>query len=192
MALLQGFNDESAPSAKRRKMDHQTANEDSSQDLSEDENQDKDMVYEAEEPDNEIEVQSDDSGDEEQDSTEPFDTHFAHPDEERCLNRVEAAKKGEWSTKRAMVQPWRATFQTPGSDESSDIPQPATGLESFNLKQKLRDIAIKKMLKFGDIEKSLGPLLFNYRDVLHCDRTVRNSRAMRQMVCLHALNHVFK
>lgn len=195
MALLQGFNDSSAPTAKRRKLDHQSTdsaaqpgpdNADSDQDVDQ-------VEEEEEEADAGIEEQLDDEDSEdEQETSDPFDLHFAHPDEETSSARVKAAKAGEWTTTRAMVQPWRATFQQPGSQNSEAVPSPAADLSSFRLKQKLSETASKKLAKFGDVEKSLGPLLFSYRDILHSDRTPRNAQSMRQLVCLHALNHVLK
>lgn len=196
MALLQGFNDTSAPSSKRRKLDHQpkTSTQGAANSKSEVAEDAEDLDEEpAEESDDGVEEQPDENDSEdEQDATDPFDLHFSHPDEQNSSKRVKAAKAGEWSTTRAMVQPWRATFQDPGSQTVADAPSPAADLGSFNLKQKLKETAAKKVGKFGDVEKSLGPLLFNYRDVFHSGRTVRNAQSMRRLVCLHALNHVFK
>lgn len=197
MALLQGFNDDSAPKAKRRKLDHEkpsqvpaTATQDEQMD---DADRDIDQVEEPEDPAIDPEEQpEDDSSDEEEDSSDPFDAHFAHADEKLSAKSVQALKKGEWTTKRALLNPWRATYMLPGSQEDFEAPQPASGPDSLRLKQKLKETASKKIAKFSDAEKNLGPLLFGYQDLLHCDRTVRNSQSLRQLVGLHALNHIFK
>lgn len=195
MALLQGFNDTAAPTAKRRKLGHdssKSAPEAAAPPAPEAEDSDRDIdaVEGGDDIDAGVEEQPEDDSEDEEDFSDPFDLHFAHADEKTYTERVKAVKAGEWTTTRAMVKPWRATFQHPGSE--STIPSPATDLGSFKLKQKLTETAKRKISKFGDTEKSLGPLLFNYRDVLHCDRTVRNAQSMRQLVCLHALNHVLK
>lgn len=202
MALLQGFKDESAPRAKRRKLDHKRSSQppadstllnESGEDEPEDGDQDVDKVEEPENPAIDLDEEpEDDSSDEEGHSTDPFDVHFAHADEQLSSKRVQAAKKGEWTTKRALVQPWRATLMYPGASGDFEPLSEASSLDSFRLKQKLKETAGKKMSNLSEVEKSLGPLLFGYHDILYCDRTVKNSQSLRQLVCLHALNHVFK
>jgi len=205
MALLQGFTDDNAPNAKRRKLDHSSskaanidmeAPEDEDDDESEDEGkaQDVDAVDEPEEAGPEMDEQplEDDSSDDEEEATDPFDVHFARPDEEKSAMSVKAAKSGEWTTKRALFKPWRATFQQPGTDVNVEIPSHATSLEPYGLKKKLKETAAKHLTNLSEVEQGIAPMLFGYRDILHCDRTVKDSQALRRMVCLHALNHVFK
>lgn len=48
------------------------------------------------------------------------------------------------------------------------------------------------MSKLGDDEAALAQNLFNYEDVLSGNRTVSNADGMRDLVALHALNHLFK
>lgn len=201
MALLQGFTDNSAPQAKRRKLDHSKpttaprpaplADESESEDEGEDE-KDIDQVDEPEEPANDLEEQpEDDASDDEEGSTDPFDVHFAHADEARSSKAIKSVKDEQWTTKRAMVNSWRGTFIEPGS-ESTRVSQPLSSLQDLHLKKKLKESASKKMSNLSDAEKQLMPLVFGYNDVLHCDRTIKESDSLRRMVCLHALNHVFK
>lgn len=200
MALLQGFTDNSAPQAKRRKLDHSrsdaavskptAAPEDESE--SEEDEKDIDQVDEPEEPANDLEEQpEDDSSDDEEGSSDPFDVHFAHADEAHSSTAVKTIKDENWTTRRAMVNSWRGTFMDPGP-ELARVPQAVSSLEDLHLKQKLKESASKKMSNLSDAEKHLMPLVFGYNDVLHCDRTIKESDALRRMVCLHALNHVFK
>lgn len=207
MALLQSFNDSSAPKAKRRKLDPQDAplntlkESDSDEESSEGSDgegegseKDVDRVEEAEEDptaDADEEPEDDDSEDEEE-HTDPFDVHFAHADEDLVAKRVKAVKASDWSTKRALMQSWRATITHPSSDSGLEVPEPVTGLDGFKLKQKLKETAARKIGDLDAVHRNLSPLMFEYRDVLHCDRSVRNSEQLRQLTCLHALNHVFK
>ncbi|PNY23840.1 U3 small nucleolar RNA-associated protein 25 [Tolypocladium capitatum] len=203
MTLLQSFNDSrsSVPKAKRRKLEHPESRQraespsppSEEEDAGEKRPEDVDQVDEEEDPTIGLDEQPDDGSDSEDEDamTDPFDVHFAHPDELAIAKGVKAAKDGEWATKRAMVQSLRATMMAPGSECSFDAPQPASGLDDFNLKQKLKETAGKKMAKLDEAQKAVMPLLFDYRDVLHCDRTVSNSNSLRQAACLHALNHVF-
>lgn len=203
MALLQSFNDSSAPKAKRRKLEHQesaprTEIEDSDEEESvgsdqEGEDGDIDRVEEAEEdPAAGFDEQLEDEGSDEEDATDPFDTHFANPDQELVAKRVKAAQKGDWATKRSLVQTLRATITYPDAGASPEAPKPVSSLDGLKLKQKLKETASSKIGNLTAAQQNLSPVLFEYRDVLHCDRTVRNSDKIRQITCLHALNHVFK
>lgn len=198
MTLLQSLNDSSssAPKAKRRKLEHPESPERPSEEEDGGENrpEDVDQVDEEEDPAIGLDEQPDDGSDSEDEDavTDPFDVHFAHPDELAIAKGVKAVKDGEWATKRALIQSLRATMLSPGTELSFDAPQPASGLDDFNLKQKLKETAGKKMAKLDEAQKAVMPLLFDYRDIFHCGRTVANSNSLRQAVCLHALNHVFK
>lgn len=204
MALLQGFNQEKESDAssrknKRRKLDNgksaaaQPASDSEADEQQPEDGKDVDQAEDdAEEPAEEDVALDDDSDDD--DEADPFVTHFDHPDEQLSARRVQAVKKGEWATKRTLVAPWRVTQMQPGESVADDVPAPVSGLDGFRLKKKLRESAEGKMggKKFGEIEKKLGPMLFGYRDMLYCDRTVKDSQALKQLTCLHALNHVFK
>lgn len=200
MALLQGFTDNSAPKAKRRKLDHSNSSAtpqpaapgDESEGEDEEGENDIDQVDEPEDPANDLNEQpDDDSSDDDGVSSDPFDVHFAHADEERSSKAVKSVKDEQWTTKRAMVGSWRGTFMEPES-EPTRASQPLSSLNDLSLKQKLKDSASKKLSNLSEAEKHLMPLIFGYKDVLHCDRTIKESDALRRMVCLHALNHVFK
>jgi U3 small nucleolar RNA-associated protein 25 len=203
VALLQGFTDDSAPDPKRRKQAHSSAppveiemeeDEDEDDDQGKDQAEDVDAVDEPEETGPEMDEQpmEDDSSDEDDEPTDPFDVHFARPDEDKSTKAVKAAKQGQWTTKRALFKPWRATMQQPGTDVAVQMPAHASNLESYGLKKKLKETAAKHLTNLSEVEEGIAPLLFNYQDILYCNRTVKDSQALRRMVCLHALNHVFK
>lgn len=212
MALMQKFHDSSAssaPSAKRRKITHAEPSSRSpspAQEQSEDEEEeeeesnpkredideaDGEEEEEGEDQTGDVEANADDSEDE-IDAADPFDAHFANPDQQTSAPAVTAAKKGEWATSRAMIQPWRAVVVSPDTKSTEPAPQPISGLGGLKLKQKLRETAKEKMGNLDAAQKSFAPLLFGYKDILFCDRSVENSHKMRQTVCLHALNHIFK
>lgn len=209
MALMQKFHDSrasSAPSAKRRKITHAELSsrspspaEEQSEDEGEEEEEEepdtkREDIDEADEEDEEtggVEDAAEDS-DDEIDAADPFDAHFANPDQNITAPAVAAAKKGEWSTSRAVIQPWRAVVVSPSTSNAEPMPQPISGLGGLKLKQKLRETAKEKMGNLDAVQRTFAPLLFSYKDILHCDRSVENSHKMRQTVCLHALNHIFK
>ncbi|KAF5507101.1 U3 small nucleolar RNA-associated protein 25 [Colletotrichum aenigma] len=209
MALLQGFTESTEPSAKRRKLDSgkpesaakaTAAAEESSEDEDEDEEageKDVDRVDEAEEEDPSAdladeEAESDDEDD--VDATDPFDNHFATPDEDTYTKKVKAIQKNGWTFKRSMSKVSKAVVTYPQFEgsEAPSIPSPISSLESLKLKQKLKESASKKISPLNTLQQAMAPVLFNYNDVLYDDRDIKNSEGLRQLVCLHAVNHVFK
>ena len=60
------------------------------------------------------------------------------------------------------------------------------------LKPKLAKSALDVIPKFDLISGSLAPYIFQYIDMLFCARTAQNSTRLRDLYCLHALNHVLK
>ncbi|OAA42113.1 digestive-organ expansion factor [Metarhizium rileyi] len=200
MALLQSFNHSSAPTAKRRKLVHsdslQQAESSNAEDGDEPSDQDREDVNEdADEPENldnddeQLEEEPDSEDDEE--LTDPFDLHFAHPDDREVGNAIKAVKDKDWATTRALMSSLRATIMSAGLKSKPHVPSPC-GVEGLKLKHKLQEMASKKMDKLDEAQKSVLPLLFGYKDVFHCGRTVENATGLRQIVSLHALNHVFK
>ncbi|KAF5590434.1 u3 small nucleolar RNA-associated 25 [Fusarium subglutinans] len=198
MALLQSFNNESsAPDAKRRKLNHKNSTqsqpeEDPSGEEShadgQDEDTEKDIDRAEDEAEEEVEEKLDDEEDseDEENPTDPFDVHFARPNDDTISQRVKSVQKNDWATKRALLQNMRATILHPGSDTGSEIPKPIAGLEGLQLKQKLRETSSRKIGDFDALQRNLGPLLFDYNDVLFCDRTVRNSDSLRELASLVA------
>lgn len=201
MALLQSFQQDDEPRAKRRKTQHddtqrkQPAKEEDDDDSGSEVDKDLDHVDEPEEAaqDDDIEEQAD--SDDEEDETDPFESHFTRPDD-KATAACEAAekkadKKPEWVTKKALIPAGRATAMFPPSCSKPEISNPVSTLEGLHLKQKLKESA-KDKLPYNQFQQNLSPLLFNYQDLLYCDRTVKNSTQLRQLTCLHAVNHVLK
>ena len=62
----------------------------------------------------------------------------------------------------------------------------------YQLKRRLVASASATYKSFDSLEGTLAPYIFNYRDVLFCNRTLANAERLRTMTCLHVLNHVFK
>lgn len=197
--LLQSFTESSAPKAKRRKLNDggkESRAEEPEPEESEVEEDDRDVDRveddEAEEPADEIpEAPLDDD---EEDSSDPFDSHFANPDDTSTSKKINAVQGNRWTTKRSVTKRSRVVSMLPeGADESQTAAAGViAGPDSLKLKQRLKSGAMSVLPKFDDVQRDLAPLLFNYQDVFYCQRTVQNSAALRELTCLHALNHVFK
>ncbi|KAG7130814.1 U3 small nucleolar RNA-associated protein 25 like [Verticillium longisporum] len=212
MALLQGFTDDSGRNTKRRKLDSGAAAEEpelesapldgesEDDDAEEKEPEDLDLVEEAEEDpavahaEAEDDIDVDDNDEDEEDATDPFDNHFTSPDETLTAQRVRAVQGNEWATSRHVTKLSRAVLMSPKVDgaEEAKLPSPITGPDGLKLKMKLKEVVSRKLPSFDPVQQSLAPMLFNYQDILFGDRNIRNSDSLRQITCLHAINHVLK
>ncbi|KAK2615116.1 hypothetical protein N8I77_001892 [Diaporthe amygdali] len=206
MALIKSLTeDNAAPSAKRRKLDHETAQlerpkthpEDDQADSQGEKVEDVDHVEEPEEsPEEAIAEDAFDEDDEDEiaDSSDPFQSHFAVPDEEIIARRLRAIEEAKWATKKVAIKGLRTVLSAPDTgDKNDELSAPARILSAsdLNLKQKLAE-SMKEKRKFDGLEQSLAPHVFGYRDLLFCQRSLNNGKSLRRLACLHALNHVFK
>lgn len=202
-ALMQSLAVEAGPRTKRRKLDHNQ--QDSEEKLQENKPddlepvnaaaEDADHVEEAEEgPETATDglLQNDDDL---EDASDPFESHFADPDSNLLSQRLKSLQKNQWNTKKVELPiGGKAVISIPESDESKAIftPTSISGPEELKLKQKLCGAAVKQCPSFNELEGSIAPFIFNYQDVLFCDRRPASAEGLRRLACLHAVNHVFK
>ncbi|KAL2148705.1 hypothetical protein VTH82DRAFT_1852 [Thermothelomyces myriococcoides] len=210
MALMRSLV-ESAPKAKRRKLDHpSTDGQDRNTSKPEaapepargkggeesGEEHDPDLVEEPEEDPSNLPPEDLFDEDDELDSTDPFEVHFADPKEDEVQPKLKAAKEGKWRTERIPTKSTRIFLSIPdtgdGTTHNTLLPAPVSGISDLKLKKRLHDSMASKHPKFDQVEQTIAPHLFNYQDVLYCNRTVAGSQGVRRMAALHALNHVFK
>ncbi|KAI0601478.1 hypothetical protein F4775DRAFT_396418 [Biscogniauxia sp. FL1348] len=205
LALMQSLSKDAAPTAKRRKVDHQPRESKSKRlpepepepeaAASDEEERDVDLVEEPEEgPDDEMAMDDEDDEDDMPDSSDPFETHFVNPDPDTLAKRIKSAQDNDYQSKKSEKNGWKLVTNIPEKDVDQSIPPSTTlsGLSSLKLKQKLAETASKKKTTFDKLEQVLYPLTFSYQDLLFCGRTVKNAESLRRMACLHAVNHVFK
>lgn len=201
-ALMQSLAAESRHQPKRRKLEHvQEAEEPMPQENEVEQPEteagvvDVDHVEEVEEgPETATDGLLQDDEDLE-DASDPFEAHFANPDDNLLSKRLKALQENQWSTQKVMVPKFgKAVINLPQSDGS----KPTTALtsisgpEELKLKQKLKGAVTKQRSSFDALEMHIAPLIFNYQDVLFCERRTANAESLRRLACLHAVNHVFK
>lgn len=205
MTLIKSLTEDSgAPSAKRRKLDHQEAPSEVSKDNPGETDQetagDVDFVEEAEEARDEVDAEDafdeeEDDEDDKVDTSDPFNRHFVAIDEASISRRLTAVENAKWTTKKATSKGTKTVLNGPDTGDDSDqisIPSLVSSASDLPLKQKLRESMSKKSAKFSSTEQSLAPYIFGYKDLLYCKRTLANGQSIRRLACLHALNHVFK
>lgn len=199
MALIKSLTeDNNAPHAKRRKLDHQTAPpKDEAVELEEKaQGEDVDFVEEAEQNPEEADAEGafHDDEDEKVDASDPFETHFAAVDEASLARRLKAIEAAKWTTKKVAAKGIRTVLNAPDTGDASDefaAPLPVSSSTDLSLKHKLQESMAGKK-KFDPLEQVLAPYLFGYKDLLYCNRNMNTGKSVRRLACLHALNHVFK
>ncbi|KFY16638.1 hypothetical protein V492_01186 [Pseudogymnoascus sp. VKM F-4246] len=194
-ALLQSLTADSAPAAKRRKLDTSSGQQVAQESDDEDEeitNVD-DVEEEEEGPETAVEGALDEDDDE--DASDPFEANFANPDSNVLSRRLNNLKNGVWSPKKIVVKNvGKAVVAVPEKDapEQATLPAAINGPAGLVLKKKLIDPVTKQRGSFDPLEQNMAASIFNYRDILFCDRTAANAENLRRLTCLHAVNHIFK
>lgn len=194
---------EHAPrNAKRRKLDHsetqetpqrQPQEEHSNEEKDGDANGDVDHVDEAEEAPEDAPLEDLFDEDDDLDASDPFESHFAAPNDDVVTPRVKDIQKGQWQLNRVVQNTWRFFVNTPGTGNSdAQLPKLIGGPADLKLKKKLQASVLDKWTSFDQVEKLLAPVIFNNLDALFCERTIANATSIRRMACVHALNHIFK
>jgi U3 small nucleolar RNA-associated protein 25 len=122
---------------------------------------------------------------------ENFEVHFANPDENELAMRLKRISNNQWLSKKIDCSGGRALLQVPSADEKAlDIPK-LRSIRDIKLKARLVENAQKAVGTFKEgLEQAIAPSIFRYQDVLLGARTVQNSGRLRDITCLHALNHI--
>ncbi|KAJ4988183.1 hypothetical protein SVAN01_06279 [Stagonosporopsis vannaccii] len=136
-----------------------------------------------------------------------FDKHFGSPDEDELTHRLKRIAANEWATKKLgagparAANPWTAqksshtdtgkgVLQVPSTDDKALERPRFKSTRNIGLKSKLVENAQKEIGDFDDLEQTIAPSLFSYQDLLFGARTVHNAGRLRDLTCLHALNHI--
>ena len=191
-SLMRSLVAEAVPHAKRRKLDHVTelANEENS----DAEFDDTDQVDEPEEgPETAVEGVLQD-GDDLEDSSDPFEVHFAAPDDNVLLQRLKALELSQWTTQKLSLPRFSKSLMSVPQGEAltAATPVSVSNIGELKLKRKLATALAEQKPAFDDLEKSIAPMIFGYQDMFYCERNTATSESLRRLTCLHAINHVFK
>lgn len=120
----------------------------------------------------------------------PYDAHFANPDENELATRLKQVADHQWQSRKIMARGGRGVLQIPCVDGAASTQRSVKSTRDVMLKARLIENAHKTIGAFNELEQAIAPSIFNYQDVLFGARTVQNARRLRDITCLHALNHV--
>jgi len=119
-----------------------------------------------------------------------FEAHFANPEENELAARLKRITENQWSMQKVGVPGGRGVLQVPAADNGALLRRKVRSTRDIVLKARLFDNAQKVLGDFNDVEQAIAPSIFGYQDLLFGARTVQNAGRIRDMACLHALNHI--
>jgi U3 small nucleolar RNA-associated protein 25 len=158
---------------------------------------DVDQVEEEEEegPANAVDGAFEEDEQETEDASDPFEVRFANPDNNLLSRRLKALEKRQWTIqKSSLPKVGKAIICVPDETGVGDSIMPAaiSSPAGLKLKQKLAISFTKQITTFDPLEQSVAPFIFNYNDILFCERNPANSERLCRLTCGHAVNHIFK
>ena len=137
-------------------------------------------------------VDGDFMDDDEEDSGDPFETHFDHPDETEVASRLKKIKAGSLETKQIKSDVIGKLVEAGSVVESAGAASKFSSIKSAKLKKRLIDPALALLPKLTPLQKELAPGILEYKDLLFSGRTSENAEDLRRLACVHALNHLYK
>ncbi|KAK8215167.1 rRNA-binding ribosome biosynthesis protein utp25 [Zalaria obscura] len=205
-ALLQSFQQPSDPDKrpnKRRKMvQEEVVREDGEDESGSDGEADgapgsdldmEDGEQEVEQEEDQEEAVPEEDLDDDEDATDPFELHFANPDDNELSRRLTAVAAGQWQSEKSRVSDAGSlTLTSPAGSEKPVPKRPVKTAKQLKLKKRLEEPAHKLWETISDVGQAVAPYIYNNQDLMYGARTVENASELRSMAALHALNHIFK
>ncbi|GKZ39407.1 rRNA-binding ribosome biosynthesis protein utp25 [Aspergillus brasiliensis] len=201
LQLLNTSTDSKGPARKKRKVENKKTEdievvredpvaEDDEEALGEDDLQQQEPSDE-EDNGNQEDAGAQDSDDE--DDNDPFDTHFTNPTEDELAKKIKAIEEKKWkNAKKELPEGLRLVRTIPDTGDDASWLPPMKQISSVKLKRKLKEPASDKFPQVSGQAQHIAPYIFGYQDVLYGARTASNSAQMRDLLALHATNHVLK
>lgn len=195
-ALLQSFTEPRAdgePKAKRRRIQEVIDPEVHEEELEVDEV----LVggSEDEQENGNLEEEVAEASDDADDSDDPFETHFAKPDDNELSRRLQAIQAGDVRTEKSdLGKHIGITMSFPSCAKPTFRRHEVRSTADLSLKERLsKNVASKfKAICPSHVEQATASHMFEYRDMLVAHRTHRNAESLRRMASLHAVNHILK
>ena len=128
------------------------------------------------------------------DGSDPYDTHFANPDDNEFSRRLKSIQSNEWRTeKHSIPNIGNLTVSAPNCVHGTLNRKPTIkGPSDISLKARLLAGTQQHSLFYSHLEQAIAPYIFNYSDLFFAARTPDNADSLIEVSCLHALNHVLK
>ncbi|KAL2794245.1 U3 small nucleolar RNA-associated protein 25 [Aspergillus keveii] len=199
--MLQANADNKGPARKKRKTGHNRGGDDTQDDVVEtvqeesleDDLQEKEPEGEGDFEEEGADVQED--SDDEENNNDPFESHFSTPDEAELAQKIKAVADNKWkNTKKEVsggLRLLRAVPDAGSADEVSLLPA-MKSMSSVKFKRKLKSSVAERIQSVTGNAQQVAPYIFDYQDVLYGARTPSESADMRELLAMHAINHLLK
>ncbi|KAL2832007.1 hypothetical protein BDW59DRAFT_139545 [Aspergillus cavernicola] len=204
LQLLQSTADTKGPARKKRKTGHRRGEEiDNAQDGAvtiadgEEEESPDDDLHQQEPDEGDLEDGSadlqEDSEDEENEN-DPFESHFSSPNEAELSQKIKAATENKWKNMKKELPGGLKLLRAVPDLGENDVPLlPAMkSMSNVKVKGKLKSSVKERIQSVTGNAQHAAPYIFDYQDVLYGARTASESADMRELLAVHATNHVFK
>ncbi|KIX10112.1 uncharacterized protein Z518_01193 [Rhinocladiella mackenziei CBS 650.93] len=121
---------------------------------------------------------------------DPFERHYSAMTEQDLKDATQPGQKNKWKAQSLTSDSdiRITTFSRTGALS----PGPIKSARDLFLKKRLVESGMKLVSSLSVEEKTLAGPMFNYVDILNGCRNLKNTHRLRELSCLHALNHVFK
>lgn len=130
------------------------------------------------------------------DASDPFEVHFANPDENELSQQLQAIQASDWKVEKGMIgKDTSISTSTPTCAKHGGLRKTAIkNATDLPLKERLaRNVTkISTPLLSSEIQQRVAAHLFEYQDIVLGSRTPRNAASLRSMASLHAVNHILK
>lgn len=130
----------------------------------------------------------------EEDAADPFEVHFASPDDNELSRRLKSIQATEWKyEKQDLGNIGTAMVSAPECVEGSVLRKSTVKtVGGLPLKNRIQTATRKIMEGLDNTQQALAPYMFNYQDLMAGDRTPQNANSLRNIISLHAINHILK
>lgn len=131
---------------------------------------------------------------EDDDAKDPFETRFASPDNNELSTGLKHVQAREWKTEKGTSSSGSSILASaPQCVAANFLRRPTIRtLEDIYLKKRLVSPAGNEMASLNSAQQEIAPYMLSYCDLLFGARTPENAASLRQITCLHVLNHVLK
>ncbi|KAL3489785.1 hypothetical protein BJX62DRAFT_149823 [Aspergillus germanicus] len=198
LQILQANGDNKGPARKKRKTGHNENTQDDVVETVQEESLEDDLQEKEPEEEGDLEEEgadAQDDSDDEENNNDPFESHFSNLDEAELAQKIKAVADNKWtSTKKEVsggLRLLRAVPDAESADEVSLLPA-MKSMSSVKVKRKLKSSVAERIQSVTGNAQQVAPYIFDYQDVLYGARTPSESADMRELLAVHAINHLLK
>lgn len=124
-------------------------------------------------------------------STDPYTLHFEVAEGATFLTSLQEVKDDQRTQERSIVDKMVMTKSTLKSSVQR-VAHHKSNAPDVTLKPRLKRSAASTISNLNSLQELLLSSIPDYADLLFCGRTHSNAKSLREVIALHAVNHVLK